>query len=116
MQNYLQQPYQQGFNRYPNGYKVLPVASENEVSNITVDFNGTPTYFHNQMTNEIYVKQFDIKTGVTSVQKFVKNDSPIEKQEETKIDYSDKFEAINTRIDGLKDLLENLNESRGGKK
>ena len=115
MQNFLsQQPFQQ----YRQlGFKVVPVANEMEMNNITVDFNGNPTYFHNQNLNEIYVKQFDIKTGLTTTQKFIKFDvnNNSSSAENNKIDmsvYDDKFNAINERIDSLYELIEN----RGGKK
>lgn len=109
MQNYLQ-PYRQ------NGYRLIPVANEFEMNNITVDFNGTPTYFHNQNSNEIYVKQFDIKTGLTTTQKYIHSDNAghdlTEVKPESSINlYEEKFNAINERLDGLKEMLE-----KGGKK
>ena len=65
MQNYIQQPpymrqFQQPFYSNQTGYKVMPISNEAEINNYTVDFNGTPTYFHNQTTNEILLKQFDL--------------------------------------------------------
>ena len=111
MQNYLQQPQ---FAR-PMFYKALPIANEAEMNNYTVDFNGMPTYFHNQATNEIYVKQFDIRTGLTSTQKFVKfepSSKPnLESKEENNIDlYKKDFEALNGRLNGLEKMIENLNK------
>ena len=108
MQNYM--PQYRGINQ-TIGYKVIPVSSLNEVNAITVDFNGTPTYFHNQANNEIYVKRFDIQTGLTTTQKFIKTDKPesdlSEAKPETGINsYDEKLDAINERIDGLKELLE----------
>lgn len=119
MQNYMPQ-------YRPMVYRTLPVSSEAEMNSITVDFNGTPTYFHNQLTNEIYVKQFDIKTGLTTTQKFIKSDGT-EGQEpkgnvKSDIDYSENFNAINDRIDVLKSMIEKLAipqqeiEVKGGKK
>lgn len=111
MQNYLQQPQ---FAR-PMFYKALPIANEAEMNNYTVDFNGMPTYFHNQATNEIYVKQFDIRTGLTTTQKFVKfepSSKPnLESKEENNIDlYKEEFEALNGRLNGLEKMIENLNK------
>jgi len=109
MQNFMYQR--------PVGYKVVPVANEFEMNNITVDFNGTPTYFHNQNLNEIYVKQFDIKTGLTTTQKFIKSDNAGHEisgvNTESNINlYEEKFNAINDRLDGLKESIEKI----GGKK
>ena len=108
--NYM--PYQQNFRpNQPMGYKVLPISNEMEMNNITVDFNGTPTYFHNQMSNEIYVKQFDIRTGLTTTQKYIKSDERghglSEGKSETDISlYEEKINAINERIDGLEKRIE----------
>jgi hypothetical protein len=110
MQNFIPQ-YQQQLRTM--GFKVIPVANEFEMNNITVDFNGTPTYFHNQNLNEIYVKQFDIKTGLTTTQKFIKSDNAGREingaKPESNINlYEDRFNAINDRLTAL--------EEKGGKK
>lgn len=112
MQNFIQQPQQYG-NFRPIFYKALPIANDAEMNNYTVDFNGTPTYFHNQMTNEIYVKQFDMRTGLTSLQKYIKfeqDSKPVEeKKEEADRDlYKENFEALNGRLSGLEKMIENL--------
>ena len=111
MQNYLPQ-----YRSQLSGYKVLPISSELELNNITVDFNGTPTYFHNQNANEIYVKQFDIKTGLTLTQKFIKSDNAGHEITGVKSDfdintYEEKLNALNDRINGLEEKIE-----KGGKK
>lgn len=112
MQNYLPQ---QQFRTV--GYRIIPIANEFEMNNVTVEFNGTPTYFHNQNTNEIYTKQFDIKTGLTTTQKFIHSDnagSDLSK-ENAPVDvniYDEKINAINERLDSIVELIEN----KGGKK
>jgi hypothetical protein len=115
MQNYLQQPQQYG-NFRPVFYKALPIANEAEMNNYTVDFNGTPTYFHNQMTNEIYVKQFDMRTGLTSTQKFVKyepTDKPENenKEENNKDVYKEELDAIYGKLNGLEETIKKLNKN-----
>ena len=115
MQNYLQQPQQYG-NYRPMFYKALPIANEAEMNNYTVDFNGMPTYFHNQATNEIYVKQFDIRTGLTTTQKFIKFEPAskpnLESKEENNIDlYKEELNAIYGKIDGLQEAIKNLNKN-----
>ena len=95
-------------------YKAIPIANESDMNNITVDFNGTPTYFHNQMTNEIYVRQFDIRTGLTTTQKFVRfepSNKPIEGSENNR-DYKEELEAIYGKINGLE---EKINDIKGVK-
>lgn len=109
MQNYLPQM---------RNYRAIPVSSEAEMNNITVDFNGTPTYFHNQNLNEIYVKQFDIKTGLTSIQKFIKADGTetAENDKNGHIDIKtleENLTALNERVNSLSEIIEN---QKGGKR
>ena len=121
MQNY---PYNmQGFNPYqaqqfqhqpiqqtPQSFKLIPVSSKNEVNSFITDFNGTPVYFHNQATNEIYIKQFDIKTGLAKIQEFKHAESDlshVENESNANI-YEKDFKALNERIDGLFDLYSSL--------
>lgn len=113
MQNFMQQPQQYG-NYRPVFYKALPIANEAEMNNYTVDFNGTPTYFHNQMTNEIYVKQFDMRTGLTSTQKFVKFEpisTPVEesKEENKKDVFKEELDAIYGKLNGLEETIRKIN-------
>lgn len=109
MQNYLQQPQ---FNYRPLYYKALPIANDAEMNNVTVDFNGTPTYFHNQMTNEIYVKQFDMRTGLINTQKFVKFEAVQKPDEEKKEDlYKEELNAIYGKINGLEETIKSITKS-----
>jgi hypothetical protein len=98
---------------YRNFYRAVPIASEMEMGNITVEYNGMPTYFHNQSNDEIFVKYFDIKTGLTPITKYVRADKAVEekKEDEGVNVYDEKINAINERIDGLCEMLE-----KGGKK
>ena len=112
MQNYLQQP------QYarPMFYKALPIANEAEMNNYTVDFNGMPTYFHNQATNEIFVRQFDFRTGLTTTQKFVKyelTDKPENenKEENNKDVYKEELDAIYGKLNGLEETIKKLNKN-----
>lgn len=97
----------------PVFYKALPIANEAEMNNYTVDFNGTPTYFHNQMSNEIYVRQFDMRTGLTSTQKFVKFEpisTPVEENKEEKKDvYKEELDAIYGKLNGLEETIRKIN-------
>ena len=113
MQNFSSLPYQPQYRPQQAFYKALPVASEAEMNTYTVDFNGMPTYFHNQATNEIYVKQFDIRTGLTTTQKFIKFEGDNKPNNESKTGnniniYKDDFDALNDRLNGLQRMIENL--------
>jgi hypothetical protein len=114
MQNFnTYQQFQPQYRQMQMVYKAMPVTSEAEMNTYTVDFNGMPTYFHNQATNEIYVKQFDIKTGLTTTQKYIKFEranKPVE-ENKTEIDrsiYSENFNALNERLDSLEKLIKNF--------
>lgn len=98
---------------YRTFYKAVPIGSELEMGNIAVEYNGMPTYFHNQSTDEICVKYFDIKTGLTPIAKYVRSDKAVdESEEEEKTNmYDEKINAINERIDELYGMFE-----KGGKK
>lgn len=129
MVNYFpQQPY----NRYPmynqsNGFRIIPVGSETEINSIAEDYSGVPAYFHNRSTNEIILKQFDMKTGITNIQKYIKSDAPnceiIEGK--SKIDINTLDEKLNMINDKLSCLDKTLGEltvtesettDKGGKK
>ena len=115
--NDYSQAYIPNYRLYPNQqmfYKTLPVMSESEINNITVDFNGSPTYFHNQATNEIYIKQFDIRTGITNMQKYVKAEALNEIKQSEEVNKKD-FEALNSRLDNLEDILTELKDLRSNK-
>ena len=124
MQNFNSLQYQPQFRpQMQMFYKALPVTSEAEMNTYTVDFNGMPTYFHNQALNEIYVKQFDIKTGLTTTQKYIKFEADSKPNNESKTEkginiYKDDFEALNDRLDGLEKMIKNIsvnNEVKGVK-
>ena len=113
MQNFNSLPFQPQYRPQQVFYKALPVASEAEMNTFTVDFNGMPTYFHNQATNEIYVKQFDIRTGLTTTQKFIKfeGDSKPNLASKDKEDintYKNELNAIYGKLDGLEEIINNL--------
>lgn len=86
--------------------KVIPVSSEADMSRYTVDFNGNPTYFYNQATNEIFVKQFDMRTGMTNTQRFIKSEPTSVANNEPKLDdtikvLDERIETINKRLEAL---------------
>lgn len=120
MQNFNSLPFQPQFRPQQVFYKAMPVASEAEMNTYTVDFNGMPTYFHNQATNEIYVRQFDIRTGLTTTQKFIKfeaDSKPVnESKDEDNISLFKKdFSVLNGRLNSLEKMIEDLKDIKGVK-
>lgn len=94
----------------PNFYKVLPISNRKEVDNIPVDLSGHPTYFHNQMNNEIYIKQFDVRTGLASIQEFKRADQAVGEQKEQ---YINEFKSIHEQLNGIQRLLTNKESKKG---
>ena len=122
MQNYPYQNYKQNYIQpFNQGCKVIPIANENELNNITVDYTGLPSYFHNQQTNEIFIKQFDMRTGITNIQKFIKADNAQcdlskVKDNEGINECKKEINALNERINDLKQLIEKNKEEKVNKK
>lgn len=107
-------------------YKVIPISNKTDTSKFVAEFNGTPIYFHNQTTNEIYIKQFDVKTGVTTLQEFRRAELPLDGGNTQKDinPYENDFRLINDKIDGLRETFDSYIEAhndepenrKGGKK
>ena len=110
-----------------NNMQIFPamyVSSKNEVESIRPDQNNNPMYFHNRGRNEIYLKQYD-KTGAAPIKTFrIVNDE--EEKTEQNI-YETGFNVLNSKIDGILNILQGINtesktekppqtESKGGKK
>jgi len=113
MQNFNNLSFPQQYRAQQAFYRALPVMSEAEMNTYTVDFNGMPTYFHNQATNEIYVKQFDIRTGLTTTQKFIKSEGNSKPNFESKPEkdistYKDELNAIYGKLDGLQESINKI--------
>lgn len=109
-------PQYQHIQNNPQNYKLIPVSSKNEVNSFITDFNGTPVYFHDQATNTIYIKQFDMKTGLAKIQEFkhAQSDLNCVEQENNINPYQENFNAINERLDGIEKLLKPVDKE--GKK
>lgn len=103
---YQQQPFR------PTGYRVIPVANEASMGNVPVDYNGNPTYFHNQSTDEICIRYFDIRTGITSDIKYVRANGIAQ----TNAGYDDQLKAINERLDSMAEAIKQQPEDRWGRK
>ena len=128
MQNYMPQQFNRQFNALPgnqvfnqnlqqNVLRMFAVTNKEEANATPVDFNGVPTFFYNQSTNEIYKKQFDINSGLAVLQEFKKNE-PIPEpglKENTLQNinpYEKDFKALNTKIDDLQKTFESYIDSQ----
>jgi hypothetical protein len=108
------------FNNYPfypytysqpsqNGYKVLPVAREEEALAVLPDYQGTPLFFYNKGKNEIYIKKFDEMTAEVAFQKFVL----VTQEEKPKQNDTSKLEM---EIEQIKNQLEQILKPKANKK
>lgn len=95
-QQRFQQPQQQTFS-------IIPVTSEQEATAFRVDMFGTPTFFFNSATNEVYLKRINTQTGMADFIKFAKLEQATS-EENNKIGintYLDKLNAIESKLDSL---------------
>lgn len=84
------QPQQQNF-------ITLPVSNIQEAISYRVGIDGTPTYFHNMATGEIYMKRTNRQTGVCEFETF-------SKVVQDKVD-SITLETLNKKIDDIYTFL-----------
>ena len=96
---------------YTQQLRVLVINTAEEASRIPADINGSPLFFYNKNTNEIYVKQFYIGTGITTFDKYIKfeGDSKPNNEEKKENDINiseEKYNALNDRINGLYEILQ----------
>ena len=87
----------------PIGFKVVPVANIEEANASQVDLNGNPVFFYNKGKNEIYVKQFNVQTGLADFYTFSRMETVAEAPQ---IVTKDDFKIINEKLDGLYSILD----------
>lgn len=94
----------------PQGFTTLPVSNIQEATSYRVNIDGTPTYFHNMGTGEIYIKKTNRQTGTADFEIYKK---VIEEQPN-----GITLETLNQKIDGLYSLFNPPIEEdmKGGKK
>lgn len=105
-----------------NTIKVYFVTNKQEANSIIPDPNGTPLFFFNKGSNEIYIKQVNNETGLATFKEY-KEVQPTDKPTDEKKDkesvnlYKKDFDALNDKIDDLKSIVENLTviEVKGNK-
>lgn len=110
----MQQPY----------FKMIAVTNEQEANATPVDImNGTPTFFYNKSSNEVYMKQ-SMPNGTANFVKFgLLKQADLKENTSKSIEiYDDKLNAINGKLDTLLATVPKLNEqtseqinSRGNK-
>ena len=123
--NYLQNA--QNYQTQQNNFvKVYFVTNKQEANSIIPDPNGTPLFFFNKGSNEIYLKQVDTQTGLAIFKEYAEI-KPVEKpikEENLKKDiniYKEDFNALNDKLDTLQEtfdsyIRQNSNkEIKGGK-
>jgi len=99
--------YQQMQQQSTPNFKLYPISKESDINSIVADFSGSPLYFHNQSNDEIYIKQFDIKTGLTNLKKYKPLEGSLSQvnKEDNINPYEKDFKSINDRLDELKELI-----------
>lgn len=82
------------------GFKVLPVTNIEEANASQIDLNGNPVFFYNKGKNEVYIKQFNVQTGLADFYTFTRVENA------TKTESKDEFKLINDKLDKLYSILE----------
>ena len=113
MNNFVQQqqsPYQQ----YRVSYRLTPIASDAELNGMPVEYNGNPTYFHNQSTDETYVRYFDIKTGITPTIRYSRTDKqPAQAVKQETPKYEEQFKLMAEQLAFITEELKKLKSTKG---
>ena len=91
----------------PQGFKVILVTNIEEANASQVDLQGNPVFFYNKGRNEIYLKQFNINTGLADFYVFAKAEQALKdvKPVPSTNTYEKDFKALNDKIDGLYAIL-----------
>ncbi len=90
---------------------VIPVSAKEEATATPIDLiNGTPTFFYNKGKNEIYLKQFDVKTGAAVLKTFIQLEGDSMPEKASKIDldidtYKKDINYLKSGIDSLHKML-----------
>ena len=89
------------------GFKVIPVTNIEEANASQVDLQGNPVFFYNKGRNEIYLKQFNITTGLADFYVFAKVEQTLKDVKPVLgvNTYEKDFKALNDKIDGLYAIL-----------
>lgn len=105
--NQLEQQYPQYAQNSSPSLATIPVTNIAEANAYRVDVNGTPTFFYNAGTNEVYMKRTNLQTGLADFIVFTKAEQPITevKPQKGTNTYEENFKALNDKIDGLYSLL-----------
>lgn len=101
-QSLMQQP-QQPLQTQGNFYKAIPVTNKSEANSIIPNPTGEPILFINKASNEIYLKQVDINTGVGIFQEYILK--PVEEEKPKKSDDKE-YKALSAKLDEIKTILE----------
>ena len=84
-------------------FNIIPVTSVEEANAYRVDLYGTPTFFYNAGSNEVYLKRTN-QTGLADFIVFKRVEVEVEAEKE------DNFKIINEKLDNLQNLLEVKNK------
>lgn len=83
------------YNFTPFSYNTRAVTNISEAKNAPIDISGNPVFYFNSVSNEIYMKQFDLKTGNTFLGTYKFVAEPVEEQPK------DELKLINEKLDYL---------------
>ena len=92
-----------------NGNMVIPVSNKEEATATPVDLvNGTPTFFYNKGKNEIYIKQFDVRSGAATVKTYIQLERDNKPDNESKNNFD--INSLKKDMDYLKSGMDSLHK------
>ena len=91
-------------NNQPQSFMTLPVSNIQEAISYRVSIDGTPTYFHNIATGEIYIKKTNRQTGTCDFETYTRV-MPSQADSIT-------LETLNQKIDTIYTLLNPVEEKK----
>ena len=114
MQNYLPQYNQMRTGAYYNPvppqqpqiqFKTIPVTNKNEADAFIPDVSGSPLFFFNRGTNEIYMKQLNLQTGLAVFKEFAEKPA-------AQVAPAITIEVLNQKIDSLTEVNVKVHQFR----
>lgn len=97
--------------------RIIPVSTKEEAIATPIDLvNGTPTFFYNKGTNEIYLKQFDVQSGTSTLKTFTQSERDNKPNSESKSEfdintYRKDINYLKSGIDSLHKILSHKEET-----
>lgn len=94
------------------GFRTLPVTNIDEANATQADLSGNPIFFYNKAQNEIYLKQFNINTGLADFKVFKLTANSGQEAQQI-FNMSEKhYKTLSDKLDNLASLLKDTEQHK----